>query len=66
MLIMKEENTQKADEIRFALKNTIRDGGSTSYTVNMVDPCTFHIPAFPLFLTLKQSQAGLWIIKNFE
>ena len=30
MLIMKEENTQKADEIRFALKNTIRDGGSTA------------------------------------
>ena len=43
MLIMKEENTQKADEIRFALKNTIRDGGSTAlytaytyYTVNTV------------------------------
>ena len=27
---MKEENTQKADEIRFILKNTIRDGGSTA------------------------------------
>ena len=45
MLIMKEENTQKADEIRFALKNTIRDGGSTAlytafivYTVYIVYP----------------------------
>ena len=46
MLIMREENTRKADEIRFALKNTIRDGGSTAlytaytddtfYTVNIV------------------------------
>ena len=41
MLIMKEENTQKADEIRFILKNTIRDGGSTAlytaYTAYAVD-----------------------------
>ena len=41
MLIMKEENTRKADEIRFILKNTIRDGGSTAlytaYTVDTVD-----------------------------
>ena len=60
MLIMKEENTQKADEIRFVLKNTIRDSGSTAlytaytyYTVNTVFTVYKHNMLFKLLLTAK-------------
>ena len=34
-------------ELSWTAKNIIRDGGSTSYTVNIVDPCTLGRSQFP-------------------